>query len=156
VYTAAVLDKNSQLVLKEVLAENLDFESNGYVFRSKTGDLPHHMTINLGQFDSKLNPPEFRGCQSILRVSRFLYDDDVCCAEVDTAVAIDINSEGLIDSVCDIYTINDERSRPHITMCLRPPARPVQSNLLFAQESNPAIIELEEPIVLVASIRVCS
>jgi len=155
-YTAAVLDGNSQLILKEILAEFRDFESAGYVFSSKTGDLPHHMTINLGQFDSKLNPPEFRGCQAILRVSRFLHDDDVCCAEVDTAVAIDIDSDGMIDGVCDIYTINDERSRPHITMCLRPPARPVQSNLLFAQESTPAIIELEEPVVLVASIKVCS
>lgn len=155
-YTAAVLDGFSQRFLEEVLGEHCNFREKGYVFKTNVGvDLPHHMTINLGSFDSDLNPRQFLNASAILRVERFLYDDDICAAEVATAVAIDFR-DGEVREVCDIYTINDERSRPHITMCLRPPARPVQSNHLFAQDSTPVIIELEEPIVLVASIRVCS
>lgn len=108
-------------------------EAHGYVFQTVQGEsLPHHMTINLGNFDERLNNKEILGATATLWVSHFLYNDKACAAVVDRA---EVNG-------VPINTINDRTSGKHITMCLLPPARPVDSNTLFAGGSS--IIEIEE------------
>lgn len=121
-YTAAVLDMNSRLTLRQALSSSRNMEEFGFVFKTSAGEsLPHHMTINLGNFNQNLNNPQILGKAALLTVSHFLYNDKICCAVV---------SHAEVDGV-SINTINDQTSGKHITMCLVPPTKPMESNALF-------------------------
>lgn len=130
-YTAAVLTPPARQLLQQKLEEKRNMSA--FVFETKSGEiLPHHMTINMGSFDSSLNDPDCLGKGVTLWVTRFRYNDKVCCAEV---VSADIEGK-------PIRTMNDQKSGKHITMCLRPPGKPVDSNELF--KDGASIIEIDE------------
>ena len=121
-YTAAVLEMNSRLFIRQALVELRNMEEFGFVFQTAAGEsLPHHLTINLGSFNQALNDPQILGKRAVLSVSKFLYNDKICCAVVDRA---EING-------VTINTMNDQSSGKHITMCLVPPTKPMESNALF-------------------------
>lgn len=127
-YTAAVLTEESVQLLHSKLLEKIEPEPLGFIFETKAGQkLPHHMTISMG--DSVLNSPKIFDESIQIYVHKFLYNENVCCAVVDRAET----ETG--------YLVNCSNENPHITMCLRPPTRPVESNNLFTGRSSSITIE---------------
>jgi hypothetical protein len=121
-YTAAVLTEDSVKTLEDEAKQVFDL--TGFEFSTPAGSkLPHHMTINLGQFDENLNNPDILGKNCILSIQELLICDKigVCAAKVLTA------KFGTID----ICSTNIHK---HITICLKPPNKPVRSNELFTTE----------------------
>jgi hypothetical protein len=136
-YTAAVLRPNSVLELLQALRETTDLESRGFVCLTPQGEpLPHHMTINLGTFDDSVNKPELLGKSAILYVDSIWYCDEIgaCAAQVCKAY-----SEG--------NPVNSINEHKHITICLKPPAKPVYSNKIFDSGKS---VKLSKNLVLVA------
>jgi hypothetical protein len=122
-YTAAVLKSPSILI--DRLQNLINLEEKGFVFQSSQGPLPHHMTINLGSFDPELNDREILGKTAILEIDGIWWSEQlgVCAACVDKAMV----------GETPLLTINDKESCKHITICLKPPAKPVHSNRLFRE-----------------------
>ncbi len=133
-YTAAILTNSSSKLLHSKLLEKIDPDPLGFVFETKFGQrLPHHMTINLGFFDTSLNRPEVFGSSVKLWITKFLYDEKICCAVVDKAKTL-----SKVPLIC-------ANGNPHITVCLRPPTKPVESNKLFTNAAS--VINIEEIIL---------
>jgi hypothetical protein len=142
-YTAAVLSDFSKTALEMALLEFEDFTLSGFRFSTAQGGrLPHHMTINLGKFDESLNNITLLGAHVKLQVDRFYYNREigVCAARVSSSSVY-------------LTTINDEYNQRHITMCLKWPAKPYDSNLLDF-DVGPCYI-LNEPLVLETIIEEC-
>lgn len=129
-YTAAILADSSSKLLHSKFIEKIDPDPLGFIFETKFGQrLPHHMTINLGPFNDSINSPEVFGSSARLWVDHFLYNENICCAVVKKAETL---------SGIPIFCAN---KNPHITVCLRPPTRPVESNKLFTNASSTINIE---------------
>lgn len=137
-YTAAVLNKNSVDVLKKIVVENLNLQ--GFVFETKQGEpLPHHMTINLGTFDAKINNQELVNKPTFLHIDSIFY-----CEKIGTCAANVIKCE------CENQNVNSINKHKHITICIKPPAKPFDSNKLFESKSN---VFKFKPIVLEAVLK---
>jgi len=136
-YTAAVLRPDSALKLKQIMREKIDLENLGFECKTPQGEpLPHHMTLNLGLFDNTLNDPELLGSEIVLTVDSLWY-----CEMIGACAAKVIDSQSA-------KSINTQK---HITICLKPPAKPFQSNKLF--EPMTKQIMLDAPLTLEASIQ---
>jgi hypothetical protein len=145
-YTAAVLTPVSRTTLTLILQQSFDYRKQGYETKTPTGGvLPHHMTINMGGFDSALNPKETLGKRCFLEIDSIVRDDvlGVCAARVTKAIS---SHEDIL-----LHTTNDDKSQKHITLCLKPGVKPVTSNKLFetARETSKTI-PLETPFLLEA------
>lgn len=143
-YTAAVLTPYSIDLLVCLMRKSLDLEKAGFVLKTPSGErLPHHMTINLGAFDSDLNPLEMLKQPVRLVVDSFWYSEEIgaCAARVIEATVNEM----------PVRTINDETSHKHITVCLRPPAKPLHSNKLF--QSNTEVSKIDGNCLLVATLQ---
>lgn len=141
-YTAAVLDEPSvEQLRQEVLGLHL---TGGFRFRTERGSpLPHHVTINLGDFDSKLNPRDVLGktCEVIVDAIHFDLSVGICAARV-----IELKTQHSVK-------IQTSNKHPHITCCLLPPNKPVLSNKLFTGEwKSTTIVELSKRLQLKATI----
>ena len=135
-YTAIVLTQESADRLKEVVENNLKLE--GFEFQTPAGEsLPHHVTLNLGSFNASLNDPELLGKTARILVDKIWYNEDIgaCAAE-----ALKLQS--------DLQKINCANKIPHITICLKPPAKPVSSNQLFENPLSCYILQLNRTLVL--------
>jgi hypothetical protein len=139
-YTAAVL--KSPYILIDRLQSLINLEEKGFVFQTSTGPLPHHMTVNLGPFDPELNDREILGKNAILYVDGIWWSEDlgVCAATVDRAMV----------GETPLVTINDDDSEKHITICLRPPAKPAHSNKLLSGKYKAEARLFMEPLELEA------
>lgn len=113
-YTAAVLQYDSVARLKELVTSLKDL--NGYAFATGIGDpLPHHMTIQMGGFDRSLNGDTEPGQSCLLVSDAFFMDQRVCAARV-------------IQATCWGKPLRSTNAHPHITLCINPPGKPVDSN----------------------------
>ena len=135
-YTAVVLDDRSCRELVERLANVEGWTGDGYRYETPAGaSLPHHMTVNLGPFDSTLNDPKATEGFVALLVDAFCWDDEkgVCAARVTDP------------------PVKSTNAQPHVTMCLRPGAKPVASNHLDWSRAVP----LTPPLVVRGVVREC-
>lgn len=139
-YTAAVLRPESVEILLETLREKLDLEEHGFACVTPQGEaLPHHMTINLGSFDTTVNKPELLGRSTILFVDSLWFCKTIgaCAARVTRAYS-------------DGEEINSINQNKHITICLKPPAKAFHSNKIF--EAGECVM-LEQQLNLMADIQ---
>lgn len=141
-YTAIVLDEKSVGILKNI-SRQLDLE--GFVYETPQGEpLPHHMTINLGPLDKSLNNPKILGKKAKLVVDGLWFSREIraCAARV-------------IYAHCGDDEIQSFNEQSHVTICLLPPAKPVQSNDLF--DSDLCILDdphfIDHPVVLQGEVR---
>lgn len=126
-FTAAVLRPTSAALLKWIMRGTIDLESHGFFLKTPQGTpLPHHMTINMGQFDTKLNSKLFTGDVALLSINQLCHNFRIgaCAAEVVLAN---------VERVDVVETIN---KHPHITICLMPGAKPKQSNDIFEADDS--------------------
>lgn len=141
-YSAAVLTRNSAELLKWMIRATLKLEESGFKFETPRGDsLPHHMTINLGKFDSNLNPSLSLGARALLKVNHCKYSQKlgVCAIPVNEAFALgEVDPEEALENVNwhIVHTIN---AVPHITLCLKEGVAPKLSNELLASNSEDVI-----------------
>ena len=138
-YTAVLLDEISRNLLKEISGNFL--EKTQYDSFVNEIDLPHHMTINLGEFDKELNRPEILGMQAVLRCSKLLCGEKVCCFEISEPEAYEIRGSQIID-IIPINTVNDEKSSAHVTLGIRNGGKPKDSRDLF---NNPDTVIYDFP-----------
>ena len=121
-YTAAVLNDISVKILKEAAERTLDLA--GFEFCTTAGNpLPHHMTINIGPFNTTINDPNLLGEDCVISIREFLICEKigVCAANV-------------LLAKFGMTNINSTNLHRHITVCLKPPAKPAHSNDLFITE----------------------
>ena len=127
-YTAAVLTPMSSDLLKWMVRGSLNLEQFGYNFYTKNGELPHYMTINMGEIDTELNDINLIDIVSVdLWIKEFVYNDTlgVAAAPVYSATI----SNGPINKLGkEIKTINKV---PHITLCVKEGSKPYLSNTLL-------------------------
>ena len=139
-YTAAVLQPESADVLKQAMRDAIDLENRGFECVTPQGEpLPHHMTMNLGPFDSTVNKSELLGKPAILWIDSLWWCETIgaCAARVNRAY-----SEGEL--------INSSHDNKHITICLKPPAKAFHSNKIF---DGGKMIILKQPLTLMADIQ---
>jgi hypothetical protein len=149
-YTAAVLSPVSGLLLKWIARATLDhLTEQGYEFRTPQGvALPHHMTINLGKPDELLNAADILEMPAVLTVEELVYNDviGICAYPVVKAAAkVGGRWEGIVSA----------NAEPHITCCLKPGAKPKDSNrMLEVAGAHTVRVRLEEAVQLDAVVRV--
>ena len=147
-FTAAVLTDNSADLLKWIMRGTLDLEEKGFVLKTMAGqDLPHHMTINLGPLDEALNPREVLGEKVLLGIDSLVY-----CLKLGVCASPIINQFVLNVPGCKSLQLMNEQ--PHITICVRPPAKPKMSNDLFKQQDT-VTYKLDKSYYLDAKIQEC-
>jgi hypothetical protein len=96
-YIAAVLSSTSSELLKWIVRRILGLEQYGFVFQTQQGqELHHHMTINLEEFDEKLNNPDILWHPVELHIDKLYYNDTlgVCAASIVIARAKMIDPVG--------------------------------------------------------------
>lgn len=156
-YTAAVLTPMSAMALEWMVKAKLGLQDQGFVFKTAQGQrLPHHMTINLGKLDEKLNSREIMGKKAELMVERLVYSDTlgVCAAPVLFAKALMNEGEGLEKG--DWVDVVSNNPEPHITCCIKPQSKPKLSNQMLEFPSPLTVtVQLDEPVWLEAVIQEC-
>lgn len=127
-YTAAVLTDNSADLLRLLTEKLLNPEADGFRFETPQGEpLPHHMTINLGQFDGALNDRSLLGrpAQVDIEVIGINRTMGVCAAVVTGARALTesphVNSPYWVE-------LKSKNKKPHVTICLMPGVKAKTSN----------------------------
>lgn len=126
-FTSAILTEFSRNFLKEIASKLVEFDEN-FLFQTEQGVLlPHHMTINLGDFDEKLNNPEILGCDAELFIDKIVFDPElgICAATVAQATAILPSG--------DQIKIQSANKCPHITIALKKGVKPKFSNQMLEQ-----------------------
>lgn len=145
-YTAVVLDGDSQEKLKLFLQQNPALENFGFLFQTSRGDpLPHHMTINLGALDANLNNPSIVEQKAIITVKKIGFNEKmgVCAAVVESAYLSSTSEK--------ITSMNDH---PHITCCLKQGVQPKMSNQMLVDPST-CFFNLENIMVLSGTVKEC-
>lgn len=137
-YTAAVLRSEAVEMLLQKMQEKLSLEE--FECMTPQGEpLPHHMTINLGTFDAKINNPEILGHAAVLIIDSLWFCKTIgaCAARV-------------IKSYAESEEVNSINVNKHITICLKPPAKAFHSNKIF--EAGECVM-LDDPLILMADIQ---
>ncbi len=131
-YCAVVLDNTSAELLKTLfrlgVLRHLGLEEehsdpskrHGFVFYTKNGDpLPHHMTICLGEFDTKLNTLDMLNEPACIWIDSIWIDLDlgVACAGVSDSTSLDGEVE-----------VRSSNKHKHVTIALKGNAKPFESN----------------------------
>lgn len=155
-YTAVVLSPMSVSLLKWVVRATVDLENKGFLFRTGRGDpLPHHMTLNLGHFDTALNDQVIMGGLVQLEVRALHYNEKigVCAAPVTWAKALRESDEGRDLDWVDVKSANP---CPHVTVCLLPQCKPKESNRML-EEPDPltVIVPLTDWVRLEGTVEIC-
>lgn len=152
-YVAAVLYPEAAQVLKRlvlvVLKDSIcvDLISSGWLFETPTGgELPHHMTINMGPLDETLNPPSILDQEVSLRVSHIYYDPIL------GACAVAVNSAWRAGDAGLVQSKNDQ---PHITVALKPGVKPKVSNDLFGPRRDTTVKLLFDGLTVKGTIKLC-
>ncbi len=129
-YTAVVLDGASQRALLDQVLPQVP-EAEGWT------PFAHHMTINMGPFNPKLNNPELLGQQLRMQVTHIGVDTLVCAVRV----------------TCGIRTVNDTEGEAgkHITLAVNKVdgGKPFFSNKISAANWTPT----QTPLVLVGTVQ---
>lgn len=155
-YTCVVLSEMSADLLKWIVRAVTDLEEAGFRFHTdQDKPLPHHMTINLGGFNEKLNHPAMLQdfAKAEIYVSEIVYDHDlgVCAAPVVRATCrVVYGEEGGWE---EIKTTN---AVPHVTLCIKAGCKPVYSNkMLESPGPNVVRVKLDKTYRLDGAVEVC-
>jgi hypothetical protein len=155
-YTAVVLSEMSADLLKWIVRATADLEVSGFHFQTAQGTpLPHHMTVNLGGFDEKLNRPEMMQdfARAELEIAEIVYDHDlgVCAAPVlRAACRVVYGEEGGWE---EIKTTN---AVPHVTLCIKAGCKPVYSNKMLESPGPHTVrVKLDKTYRLEGEMEVC-
>jgi len=136
-YTAAVLAPMSAQLLKWITKALIRPEKDRFVFQTEQKQpLPHHMTINLGEFDQNLNDPSCLGSRVELRIDCIYinYCIGVCAAKVHLA------------QLPSGKELKVENKVPHVTICLVPGTKPMSSNTMLESLGDPASQTFSYPL----------
>ena len=148
-YTAAVLERNSQLLLQYATRKAIDwvdFDSAMLMATPRGDELPHHMTINLGKFDENLNSKD------LLHKNCKLYVQNLTINEKMGVVAAKVR-KAATDEHENVETFNVV---PHITIALRKGVPPKKSNdMLESSSEDNRVVYLTEELALDAYIQEC-
>ena len=150
-YVAAALTPLSAELLKWMIRATIKLEDKGYKFKTSQGSpLPHHMTINLGEFDSDLNNIEILGLKAELFIEELVYNDTIgiAAAPVRLARIIEEKPYGMI--------VNSKNICPHITLCSKEGVLSrLSNNMLELPHNSNQRFRLEERLRLEARISYC-
>ena len=152
-YTAVVLDQSAVVALTQKMRETVNLEPKFSLDGPEGYPLPHHMTINLGKLDEKLNDEWILRADAVeLTVDAFLWCEKIgaCAARVTEAFAFDGAGNPY-----RITSFNDGKSHKHITTCLMPGVKPFKSNALWDDPSKVNIFTFE-PVTLEGSVKECA
>lgn len=136
-YTAAVLTNLSKDLLRWIAINKLSQNDRRWQFSTPSGDeLPHHMTINLGNFNTNLNDQSILGKFVDLKINCISYNEELgACAFPVIVAKAEISDAQWVK----IKTINEH---PHITACLMPGINPKTSNEVL-QSNDTVHLELD-------------
>ncbi len=150
-YAAAVLTEKSIHELKKVVTEQLDVKKLGYQFSGTGYNFPHHMTINMGELDAKLNKPEILNKNVTLSYDTVVYDLELGVCAVPIIKKTTVSEPGHITR--EINTINQH---PHITCCTKLGSKPKFSNqMLNMPGPDTRIVKLNKTNYLDAIVQMC-
>lgn len=156
-YTAVMIDKPSRQLLTWCMMNFIDLKEREFQLETpQKYKLPHHMTINMGEFDEILNNPEMGGKEAELEVDAFLYSHQhgVAAFRVSKAICI-------VDKFNEqpIKTINDGKSSKHITAAIFKGVKPFKANDLFKiskeKEESGSIVTIDlshDPLFITGTI----
>ncbi len=150
-YTAVVLDQSAVAALTQKLRETVNLEPEFSLDGPEGYPLPHHMTLNLGKLDTKLNAEWMLNAECELIVDAFLWCDKIgaCAARVVKALVFDDSG-----NPGELASFNDGKSHKHITTCLKPGVKPFKSNALWDDPSKVNIFTFD-PITLEGVVKEC-
>lgn len=147
-YTAFVIDLADRVRLSEVVRSVCPVDKLGFQFKANNYPLPHHLTLNLGAFDSTLNDASALEARGELVIDAFCLDETlgVCAARVARAVVRPDEGE---------FKLRSTNEHPHVTMCLRPGTKPAISNKLPWEHAE-LLVHLPAPITVAGQVEECS
>jgi hypothetical protein len=146
-YTAVVLEENSREHLTSLVNHHIDVSGIGFLFKTESGmQLPHHMTLNMGDFDSELNDAAHLNQIIAMNVYSLAYDESLGACAASVVQAFTLQSG---------HNIKSKNRHKHITCCLKPGTKPVSSNDLFAFDNSAKKIIFPYMIQLHGFIQVC-
>ena len=129
-YTAVVLEKTSIQLLTYAMKAVTNLVQKGFILKAHDYRLPHHMTINMGEFDLTLNHEGVLASDyAELQIDEIFWSESVGVAAFRVASKISYS-----DMPSKIVTLNDKDSRAHITAAIKHGVKPFRSNDLFADE----------------------
>jgi hypothetical protein len=139
-YTAAVLTDISADLLRWIMKGTLDLEQRGFVTKNGNQKLPHHMTICLGGIENSPHQVTLLGAEATLRVSHMFYHEDlgVCAVPVVKATVSWTTGDGEFEPL----PLQSTNNVPHITVCLKPYAKPRTSNEMLERTDDPQVIRV--------------
>lgn len=114
-YACILLHEDDAKFLADKFLEVIS-DFSGYRMATPHYSLPHHMTINMGDFDQSLNDKSVLGQEIEMYIDGFSYSN-----ELGIAAARVVRTEP------EINTINEQ---PHITIAIQPHGKPFLSNKL--------------------------
>lgn len=154
-YTAVVLDKLSAQCLRFAARSAFPFEEHDFFFLAPGYELPHHMTLNMGPFDSKLNDPVPPGTPVEIVLQQLSYDLEMgVCAAIVQFASYRKNPQ-LPDDFADV-NLKSVNAWRHITVALKPGVKPFKSNaMLEGCQETTKIVTLPEPLYLRGFIQEC-
>lgn len=136
-YTAVVLSPESVQLILETFCD--EFRSlYGFKLQTVNGDpLIHHVTVNMGNFDSILNDKSLLGKEIVMEITTFAHDEKVAAFGVKTELS---GNGGSKFGTPSVYSTN---AIPHITVAINPTkgGKPFLSNKLT--EWNPTYKTIE-------------
>lgn len=115
-YACILLNQDDAEFLKTEFQNVIGTKFFNYRMETPHYKLPHHMTINMGEFDESLNPIYHVGKPVDMYIDGFAYDNDLGVA----AARVFMTDPNIV-------TINKQ---PHITMALQKQGKPFFSNQL--------------------------
>ena len=155
IYTAVILEKTSCQLLTWAMRATANLEGKGFGLKAHDYHLPHHMTINLGEFDIALNHEKVLYCDfAELEIDSLFWSESVGAA----AYRVCPKSAWTEDPKFvrhPIKTINDDKSHAHITVALRDGVKPVRSNDLFSEDplEDLNLHKFNDPLIVRGSVR---
>jgi len=136
-YTAVVLNQESRRDLLDVFTDEIR-ALNGFQLQTAQGDpLIHHVTVNMGDFDSELNDKSLLGQEIVMNVISFAKDYRVAAFGVEF---LRKNGKSVF-GIPGVVTINE---MPHITAAinLKEGGKPFYSNKLTDWKPTYKVVEV--------------
>lgn len=146
-FAAVVLTHDSQKMLKEIAQTCLGNDANLFVFITANGmHLPHHMTLNMGDFNTSINDQSILGQTVVMRFRHFAHNLKLGVA------AVAIEEAKVKSSGSEVKSTN---AKMHITCCIMPGSKPFKSNDLFLDLNETKNTFLQESVVLEGVVSIC-
>jgi hypothetical protein len=149
-YTAIVLENISADLLRWIVRGTLKLEENGWKFETAQGNpLPHHMTLNMGDFNSGINHVGMLNCAAEMWFEELVFDTDLGVCAVPIPLALMIEGPQLAE------TVKSSNEFPHITICIKPGSKPVQSNKMLENIDRAKRCKLDRRYKVKGVVQIC-